>query len=132
MTPNPPPSSPDLATKFTNEKVRKDIKVLARFVQIYCDGHHKDAPREPMTFRFLDFPSLLGNPLNLCEECKKLLSHAATKRALCPHDPKPACKHCPNHCYAPKYRQQIREAMKYSGRKMVLTGRLDYLLKLFF
>jgi len=37
------------------------------------------------------------------------------------------CKHCPEHCYAPRYRAQIREVMRYSGPRLVLRGRLDYL-----
>jgi hypothetical protein len=47
-------------------------------------------------------------------------------------DPKPACKHCPSHCYHPDYRKRIREVMRYSGRNMVLGGRLDYLYHLLF
>jgi hypothetical protein len=47
-------------------------------------------------------------------------------------DPKPMCKHCPSHCYRPSYRARIREVMKFSGRKMVLSGRLDFLLHLLF
>jgi hypothetical protein len=46
--------------------------------------------------------------------------------------PKPACKHCPAHCYHPTYRARIREVMKFSGRKMLLGGRLDYLFHLLF
>ena len=71
-----------------------------------------------------------GKPLHLCAACTKLLSHSFVKRRSCPLDPKPACKRCPTHCYAPFYRAQIREVMKVSGRKFVLRGRLDYLLHL--
>jgi hypothetical protein len=34
--------------------------------------------------------------------------------------------------YHPQYWQRIREVMKYSGRKLVLSGRLDYLYHLLF
>ena len=54
------------------------------------------------------------------------------KRSRCPLDPKPACKHCPVHCYHPTYRQNIREVMRYSGRRLVLSGRLDMLYHLLF
>lgn len=37
------------------------------------------------------------------------------------------CKHCPDHCYYPTYREQIRKVMAFSGRQMVVRGRLDYL-----
>ena len=66
----------------------------------------------------------------LCPACRKLLAHAFVQRSHCPLDPKPACKKCPTHCYAPKYRAQIREVMKYSGRRLGLRGRLDYLFGL--
>jgi len=46
--------------------------------------------------------------------------------------PKPACKHCPSHCYHPTYRAKIRQVMKFSGKKMLLGGRLDYLIHLLF
>ncbi|NLX20763.1 MAG: hypothetical protein GXY55_03705 [Phycisphaerae bacterium] len=47
-------------------------------------------------------------------------------------NPKPMCKHCPKHCYHPRYRQAMREIMRYSGRGMVLSGQFDYLFHLFF
>jgi hypothetical protein len=47
-------------------------------------------------------------------------------------NPKPMCKHCPNHCYHPTYRAKIREVMQFSGRKLLLGGRVDYLLHLLF
>ena len=68
----------------------------------------------------------------LCPGCTQLLAHALTKRSNCPMRPKPACKHCPCHCYRPHYRAQIRQVMKFSGRYLLLTGRLDYLLHLLF
>jgi hypothetical protein len=45
-------------------------------------------------------------------------------------NPKPMCKHCPSHCYAPMYRAQIRRVMKYAGIKLLMRGRVDYLLHL--
>jgi hypothetical protein len=54
------------------------------------------------------------------------------KRALCPLDPKPACKDCHIHCYTKEYRQQIRTIMAYSGKRMILRGRLDYLWHYYF
>lgn len=55
-----------------------------------------------------------------------------TTRSTYPMNPKPMCKHCPRHCYHPRYRQAMREIMRYSGRGMVLSGRFDYLFHLFF
>ena len=53
--------------------------------------------------------------------------HGVKKRLACPLDPKPTCKSCHIHCYTPEQRQKIREIMAYSGRRMIMRGRLDYL-----
>lgn len=108
----------------------RDLRVLARFTAVYCHDRHQHVERSPVVLKTHDVPTIYGKELRLCEECRKLLAHSFVKRALCPLDPKPACKQCPAHCYAPKYRARIRDVMKYSGRKLVLRGRLDYLFRL--
>ena len=110
--------------------VQRDLKTLARFIDIYCRARHADAVKTPVRLKNFDLEAIAGKSLVLCPQCGKLLAHAIIKRSVCPMDPKPACKHCPNHCYHPTYRRQIREVMKDSGRRMVLHGRLDYLLHL--
>jgi len=79
-----------------------------------------------------DVEALTGRPVALCDECTRLILHAFVKRTHCPLSPKPACRHCPDHCYHPTYRRAIQEVMRYSGRKLVLSGRLDYLFHLLF
>jgi len=115
-----------------DRKLRRDLRTLARFIGLYCRTRHADAPRTPVTLKTHDVAALNGRPLSLCAECRKLLAHAFVKRTLCPYDPKPMCKKCPTHCYAPRYRAQIREVMRYCGRRLVLRGRLDYLFHLLF
>jgi len=115
-----------------SRKLRRDLKVLATFIRIWCDGHHAPAPREVVRLKTHDVTAIYGRPLELCTACRKLLTHAFVKRTACPLDPKPMCKKCPQHCYGPPYRAQIREVMRYAGRKLVLRGRLDYLLHLLF
>lgn len=117
---------------FDQPAVRKDIKTLARFVGVYCDGLHATAPRDLLTLPQVDVAKVAGRPVVLCAACRELLSHAVTKRAMCPFSPKPMCKRCPQHCYAPRYRQQIREVMSYAGKRLLLAGRVDYLLHLLF
>ena len=116
---------------------RKDLKTLALFVGIYCRGRHPDRARQPMTKQDLPphFPAAragIDHLPGVCPECRKLLLHALVKRLACPMVPKPMCKHCPRQCYAPAYRQRIRQVMKYAGRRLVLGGRLDYLYHLLF
>lgn len=113
-----------------DKKLLADLKVLARFIEVYCHGNHTAEPPSPVRMRTHDVEAIAGHCVRLCPECTRLLMHAWVKRGRCPMDPKPVCKHCPNHCYAPEYRQQIRKVMAYSGRKLVLRGRLDYLLHL--
>ena len=62
-----------------------------------------------MRVKLLDIERLYGRRVGLCVDCRKLLLHAIVKRIACPLDPKPMCKKCPEHCYAPRYRAQIRE-----------------------
>lgn len=113
-------------------KVDTDLKLLVRFVGEYCKCKHADAPKTRIALKRLDVERLAGRPLHLCRSCRQLLEHALTKRANCPMIPKPMCKHCPQHCYHPTYRNAIKEVMKFSGRRLVLRGRLDYLFHLFF
>ena len=105
---------------------------LAMFIRIYCDHHHASMPRNEVQLHTHDVEEIAGKPVVLCDECRKLLTHAFVKRTHCPMDPKPMCKHCPSHCYHPAYRAKIREVMKFSGRKLLISGRVDYLLHLLF
>ena len=115
-----------------DKRLRRDLKILARFIGIYCDSRHADRDKSPVQLETHDLQAIIGRPLSLCPSCARLLAHAFYKRSNCPLAPKPACKHCPDHCYHPTYRARIREVMKFSGRKLVLSGRLDYLLHLLF
>ena len=120
------------ATATPPLELLRDLKTLALFIDLYCRHKHAQAERMPAELRTHDVALIAGRTIVLCPECTKLLAHAFVKRTHCPMDPKPMCKHCPNHCYHPTYRAQIREVMKFSGRKMVLGGRLDYLFHLLF
>lgn len=111
--------------------IDREFRTLARFIQVYCDDHHAAEERGPVAIKTQDLSTLKAGVPSLCSGCGKLLAHAFVKRSRCPMDPKPMCKKCPRHCYAPAYRQQIRQVMAYSGRKLVLSGRVDYLLHLF-
>lgn len=111
----------------TDRKLRRDLRTLAGFIDIYCRGRHGEAERGPVRLRNIDVERRHGRPLRLCRACARLAAHAVMKRLYCPYEPKPSCKKCPTHCYAPEYRAQIRAVMKYAGRRLVLSGRLDYL-----
>jgi len=120
-----------IETQDTRE-LYKDLKTLALFIDLYCRYKHADLAKTTAELRTHDVTAIATREVRLCSDCMKLLTHAFTKRTRCPMDPKPACKHCPSHCYHPTYRAQIREVMHYSGKKMLLAGRLDYLFHLLF
>ncbi len=106
-----------------------DIEVLAEFISIYCADTHPEAEKYEVRAG-----GTLGEHVNslgiqLCVECKKLLLHSASKRIVCPYDPKPSCKKCETHCYTPKYRDQIREVMRYSGKQLIKKGKLNLIWK---
>ncbi len=98
-------------------KVEKDLKILLKFIEAYCQCHHH-AQKEVW---------LEGNKWQLCSECEELGTYAVKRRLNCPKNPKPSCKNCDIHCYAPKYRDKIRKIMKFSGIYFIKRGRLDYL-----
>jgi hypothetical protein len=114
------------------DPITRDLKTLALFIRVYCQQKHPEAEKGTVNLKTHDVEAIAGRAVRLCPQCTKLLAHAFVKRTRCPMNPKPACKHCPSHCYHSTYRAQIREVMKYSGRRLVLTGRLDYLFRLLF
>jgi hypothetical protein len=110
-------------------KIRKDIKVLAGLTEIYCREKHRHAEMSPIhpTGLLTEYALVLN--VRLCDECRKLVLHGAVMRIKCPMDPKPECKACPDHCYQPKYREQVREVMRFAWRHMLKRGRIDLVIK---
>lgn len=108
-------------------KELKDLRVLALFIECWCGAHH-----DPAASASVDDPGLCLRPGRLCPECRELLDYAIARRRACPLDPKPACNKCPIHCYKPERRAEIRKIMRFSGRHLILRGRLDLLWHYFF
>lgn len=109
-----------------DKKKAKDIGVLSDFISIFCREKHRTEDRESFRIRDARLQDTLGDKdLVLCQDCRKLLDHSIAKLLLCPYDPKPMCKKCETHCYAPGYREKIREVMKFSGLYLIKHGRLD-------
>jgi len=101
---------------------KKDIRLIGKFVEVYCAGRHGAAVRSKF-----QLPAGLGGR-RLCGNCAEFMAYAVAKRLKCPLEAeKPTCKTCRIHCYATAQREKVREIMAYSGRKLILRGRLDYL-----
>jgi hypothetical protein len=107
---------------------RRDLRVLGRFTDLYCRHHHGGETRKPFALEDLDPRVIFGRRLpRLCPACSVMLSHGIVKRLRCPMDPKPMCKECACPCYGAAHRARVREVMRFSGPRMILRGRLDYL-----
>ncbi len=89
-------------------KPDRDKQTIRRMIALYCRGNHR---------------TLTG----LCEECRALSEYAEQRLDRCPHEPKPACKDCAIHCYAPDRRLAIQAVMRYAGPRLLLQDPLGAL-----
>lgn len=112
--------------KQISDKEKADIKILMRFVEIFCRENH-NGERSPFCFRLYDLKEIEKKEISLCPDCTKLLTYGLTMRLKCPHDPKPMCKKCETQCYKGDYKEKIREIMKFSGMYLIKHGRVDLL-----
>ena len=72
----------------------KEKELLTRMISIYEKGHQQDL--------------------------SELKEYAFKRIDCCPRkEEKTFCSSCPIHCYQKKYRDQIKEVMKYSGKRML-------------
>lgn len=118
------------ATELSKQEA-KDLKILALFTAAYCSAKHAG---EKSSLSVSE-PGLQGagfERFRLCGECREFLDYAFDRRIKCPLEPKPICKHCPVHCYRPGHREKVREIMRFSGKRLILRGRLDLLWHYFF
>ena len=115
-------------------KKAKDLRVLSGFVSIFCRENHQAEDKEAFLIKNARLHQVLSgnNNLVLCQHCSKLLKHGMVKLLLCPYDPKPMCKKCETHCYAPGYREKMREVMRFSGLHLIRHGRLDLIFHYLF
>jgi hypothetical protein len=110
-------------TKLQN----KDIRLIGKFVEVYCNGKHGAVERN-----LFSLPDRQGER-RLCPECSVFMQYAVTRRLKCPLETeKPSCKHCRTHCYNKANLAKVKEIMSYSGMKLMLRGRLDYIWHYFF
>lgn len=106
---------------------KKDIRLIGKFVEVYCKGRH--GVTERLAFHL---PAEAGER-RLCSECAAFMEYAIARRMKCPLEAeKPTCKRCRIHCYAKPQREKIREIMAWSGKRLMLRGRLDYVWHYFF
>jgi predicted amidophosphoribosyltransferase len=107
---------------MSDPQVVHDSVVLADFISIWCDGHHRDRSRRPAATDGAELGIYGRKRPTLCEECEAHLAYAEQRRAFCPKDPKPFCAHCDTHCYRSAEREWQREMMRYSGPRSWRRG----------
>jgi len=67
-----------------------------------------------------------GMRSSLCEDCMKLEEYSYERLDCCPFgENKPACEKCKVHCYKTKYREKIREVMRFSGPRMIFFHQVE-------
>ena len=119
---------PELFERLDNKK-NKDVRVLSDFISIFCRENHRTEIKKVFPIKNARLHLVLGNKkLVLCQNCRKLMNHSIAKLLLCPYHPKPMCKKCKTHCYAPGYRERIGEVMRFSGLYLIKRGRLDLMI----
>ncbi|MDT3700994.1 MAG: nitrous oxide-stimulated promoter family protein [Thermincola sp.] len=86
---------------MTNKRIAREKKTIEKMLNIYCKDKH--SARE-----------------GLCSSCQELYQYALQRLDRCKfQENKPTCEKCPIHCYRKDMRQQVREAMKYAGSRMI-------------
>lgn len=86
-------------------------KLIPEMIRIYCLGNHKESRKEE---------GVKGK--ELCSKCKELAEYAEFRLEKCPFKKnKGFCSFCKIHCYKPEYRTQMKEVMRYSGSRMLLS-----------
>ena len=63
-----------------------------------------------------------GTQKGLCPDCQKLCDYAMLRSDKCPFmETKTFCSNCHVQCYKPEMREKIREVMRFSGPRMILS-----------
>ena len=85
------------------DRISEEKRIIEKIIYAYCRRKHSNAPALPA----------------LCPDCEQLLEYARARLDKCFYgNDKPACKHCPIHCYKPLMREKMREGMRWAGPRM--------------
>lgn len=88
-----------------DEKRKLELKTMYQIIGIYCHNKHHTPKGQ------------------LCKDCEQVWEYAEHRIDACPHmETKTFCSVCKTHCYAPTYREKIREIMRYGGPRLLLVS----------
>ena len=96
-------------------------------ISLYCRYRHQADEAPEAVLKTHDVRSSPAGRFRALPAMPEAACTCVHQAVALPDEPEAACKHCPQHCYHPTS-GQIREVMKFSGRKLLLAGRLDYLI----
>ncbi|WP_331775745.1 nitrous oxide-stimulated promoter family protein [Sulfurospirillum sp. 1612] len=103
------------------EKFENDVRVVHKFIQLYCDNNHADHDKKDGQLILFYHDTDLGVvDYHLCETCEKTLKYSHQRLIECPHDEKPRCRKCPNPCYEKSEWKALAKIMRYSGMQLGL------------
>ncbi len=90
----------DQPSSAANRRLAREKRTIEAMLAIYCRAHHA-----------------AGH--DLCADCDQLMQYALCRLDRCPFGAaKTTCARCPIHCYSPRMRAQIKEVMRFAGRRM--------------
>lgn len=88
----------------------REMRTISQMIALHCAGCHGDRERSLVAH--------CGEPV--CAECFELDAYGVLRTRRCRRmGEKTSCEKCGNHCYKPEMRERIREAMRYSGPRMM-------------
>lgn len=109
--------------RFAQKDVARDIVTLGGMTEIYCADHHDASTRSRHQSEAVTAGVYPARKIPvLCPDCSAHLRYGEVRRALCRREPRPSCKSCANHCYAPDEQAFQRRAMAYAGPRAMFRG----------
>ncbi len=112
------------AERMRDGKVAHDTRVVADFIRIYCDAHHRYHDRRTIATDAASLGVYRAKRPALCAECEAHLAYAEKRRAFCQQDPKPFCAHCDTRCYRTEELEWQAQMMRFSGPRSWYQGHL--------
>lgn len=86
-------------------------KRIPGMIRMYCRGNHGERRKEEGVGRG-----------EMCSNCRALAEYALFRLEKCPFKKnKEFCSYCKIHCYRPEYRAEMKEVMRYSGPRMIVS-----------
>ena len=85
------------------KKRQNDKDIVALMIRWYCKKKH-------------------GGKERLCDSCMELYDYAMYRIDHCPFmETKTFCSNCKSHCYKPQMREKIKDVMRFSGPRLLLS-----------